>query len=104
FFYLLFYFFRHTIFILSRILKIYATLIVIITCACYIAYGVSIFVSGLISDESNSKIFLPLGLLLSGIINIFIGVIPSVITSVWLFTIFFLINCWLQGMGWSPCT
>ena len=100
--YMGYYFVRNTTSILSGILKMSATEIGIITCASYIAYGVSKFVSGLISDESNSKIFLPLGLLLSGIINIFIGVIPSVITSVWLFTIFYLINGWLQGMGWPP--
>src|SRR5699024_12402277 len=97
-----YYFVRNTTSILSGILYVSATEIGIITCDCYLAYGFSIFVSGLISDASNSIIFLPLGLLLSGIINIFIVVIPSVITSVWLFTIFYLINGWLQGMGWPP--
>lgn len=100
--YMGYYFVRNTTSILSGILNMSATEIGIITCASYIAYGVSKFVSGLISDESNSKIFLPLGLFLTGIINVFIGVIPSVITSIWLFTIMYLINGWLQGMGYPP--
>ncbi|HGD1542738.1 TPA: MFS transporter [Streptococcus agalactiae] len=97
-----YYFVRNTTSILSGILNMSATEIGIITCASYIAYGLSKFISGLISDESNSKIFLPVGLFLTGLVNVLIGVIPSVITSIWLFTIMYLINGWLQGMGYPP--
>ncbi|WP_159561247.1 MFS transporter [Streptococcus halichoeri] len=100
--YMGYYFVRNTTSILSGILKMSATEIGIITCASYIAYGLSKFISGLISDESNSKVFLPIGLFLTGLVNVLIGVIPSVITSIWLFTIMYLINGWLQGMGYPP--
>lgn len=100
--YMGYYFVRNTTSILSGILNMSATEIGIITCASYIAYGLSKFISGLISDESNSKIFLPVGLFLTGLVNVLIGVIPSVITSIWLFTIMYLINGWLQGMGYPP--
>ena len=38
-----------------------------------IAYGISKLVMGMLSDKSNARIFLPLGLILSGLTMIFMG-------------------------------
>lgn len=63
------------------------------------AYGVSKFVMGNVSDRSNPKYFLAIGLILSGITNLFI---PNSHNLVIMF-ILMLVNGWVQGMGWPPC-
>lgn len=65
----------------------------------YITYGISKFVSGVMSDQSNPRFFMALGLIVTGITNIFFGLSSSVI----LFAIFWGINGWFQGWGWPPC-
>lgn len=100
--YMGYYLVRNSTGVLSGILEMSATDIGIISCAGFLAYGISKFVSGLISDRSNSKVFLSLGLFLSGLVNLLIGVIPGIVTSVMLFTVMYLINGWLQGMGYPP--
>ncbi len=52
-----------------------------------IAYGLSKFLMGNVSDRSNARIFLPLGLLLSAITMIVMGVSPLATSSI---TIMFL--------------
>ncbi|NVY96609.1 MFS transporter [Lactobacillus sp. DCY120] len=67
-----------------------------------IAYGFSKFVMGTVSDRSNARIFLPLGLVLTAVINLVFGLIPQVSQSLSLmFCLLFLIG-WCQGMGWPP--
>ncbi|HHR6078072.1 TPA: MFS transporter [Providencia alcalifaciens] len=100
--YMGYYFVRNTTSVLSGILHMSATEIGIISCAGFLSYGISKFVSGLISDRSNSKIFLSIGLFLSGLVNVFIGYIPGILTSVTLFTVMYLLNGWIQGMGYPP--
>lgn len=100
--YMGYYFVRNSTSVLSGILEMSATDIGIISCAGFLAYGLSKFISGLISDRSNSKIFLASGLFLSGLVNVLIGAIPGIVTSVLLFTIMYLINGWIQGMGYPP--
>lgn len=100
--YMGYYFVRNSTSVLSGILEMSATDIGIITCAGFLAYGISKFVSGLISDRSNSKVFLATGLFLSGLVNLLIGAIPGIVSSVMLFTIMYLINGWIQGMGYPP--
>ena len=39
----------------------------------YITYGVSKFVSGIVSDRSNARYFMGIGLIATGIINILFG-------------------------------
>ncbi|ENY6952501.1 MFS transporter, partial [Shigella flexneri] len=46
--------------------------------------------------------FLSLGLFLSGLVNFLIGYIPGIITSVTLFSTMYLLNGWIQGMGYPP--
>ena len=67
--------------------------------ALMIAYGLSKFVMGLVSDRCNPRIFMATGLFLSGIANIFLGFASTIPI---LFTLMFL-NGWFQGMGWPPC-
>lgn len=67
-----------------------------------IAYGISKFVMATVSDRSNSRIFLPLGLLLSAITMIIMGVVPIATASITTMFLFLFINGWFQGMGWPP--
>ncbi len=64
-----------------------------------ITYGLSKFTSGIISDRSNPRYFMALGLMLTGIFNIFFGMSSSII----LFAVFWGLNGWFQGFGWPPC-
>lgn len=65
-----------------------------------IAYGLSKFLMGNLSDRSNARIFLPLGLLLSALTMIGMGTIPFALSSVALMFMLLFINGWFQGMGW----
>lgn len=65
----------------------------------YITYGVSKFISGMISDRSNPRFFMAVGLIMTGIATIFFGFSSAFIFLV----IFWLINSFFQGWGWPPC-
>ena len=67
-----------------------------------IAYGVSKFLMGSVSDRSNPKYFLPLGLLLSSGIMAAFGLVPALSTSLALIAAVQVLNGWVQGMGWPP--
>ena len=67
-----------------------------------IAYGISKFVMGNMSDKSNARTFLSLGLFLSGIVTIFMGVSTWATSSIHVMFILLLLNGWFQGMGWPP--
>lgn len=64
-----------------------------------LTYGVSKFFSGVLSDQANPRYFMALGLILTGIFNIFFGFSSSLL----LFTVFWGLNAWFQGFGWPPC-
>lgn len=68
-----------------------------------IAYGFSKFFMATISDRSNARYFLPLGLALSAVVNLCIAFIPALSASVAVFAIVMFVNGWFQGMGWPPC-
>ncbi len=68
-----------------------------------IAYGLSKFLMGSISDKSNPKYFLPLGLLLSSAIMAACGLVKAVYTSLFVLVAVQTLNGWVQGMGWPPC-
>ena len=68
-----------------------------------LAYGVSKFLMGSVSDRSNPKYFLPLGLLLSSAIMGVFGLVPALSTSLALIAVVQVMNGWVQGMGWPPC-
>lgn len=71
----------------------------LIASALTIAYGISKFLMGNLSDQSNPRYFLGTGLILSGIVNLFFGFLPSVSLMI----VFWAVNGWFQGMGWPPC-
>lgn len=65
-----------------------------------IMYAFSKFLSGVISDKSNPRFFMGIGLILTGIVNIFFGLSSSLM----IFIIFWGLNGWFQGWGWPPCS
>ena len=64
-----------------------------------LSYGLSKFFSGVISDQSNPRYFMAIGLIITGILNIFIGMS----SSLWFFVGFWALNGLFQGFGWPPC-
>ena len=80
--------------------------------ALLLAYGFSKFFTALISDRSNARLFLPIGLVLSGIANVLLAIagymgsgaaaagygaaIASTMAAIMVF------NGIFQGMGWPP--
>ncbi|MBB1272199.1 MFS transporter [Psychromonas sp. SR45-3] len=66
----------------------------------YLTYGCSKFLSGIVSDGSNPRYFMGIGLIMTGIINILFGFSSSVLmlTTLWIFNAFF------QGWGWPSCS
>ena len=71
--------------------------------AVLLAYGFSKFFSATISDRSNARYFLPVGLALSAVANLVVAFVPAVSASVALFATVMFLNGWVQGMGWPPC-
>jgi MFS transporter, OPA family, glycerol-3-phosphate transporter len=68
-----------------------------------VAYGLSKFLMGSVSDRSNPKRFLPLGLLLSSIIMATFGLASALYASLASIIAIQVLNGWVQGMGWPPC-
>lgn len=68
-----------------------------------IAYGFSKFISGSFSDRSNPRVFLPLGLILSGGIMLLMGLVPWATSSITVMFVLLFLCGWFQGMGWPPC-
>ncbi|WP_268801583.1 MFS transporter [Piscirickettsia litoralis] len=75
----------------------------LVLAAVSIAYGLSKFVMGTVSDRSNPRIFLTVGLLLSAVINIFFGATSIAMSSIPLMFCLMFLNGWFQGMGWPAC-
>ena len=67
-----------------------------------VSYGVSKFLMGSVSDRSNPKYFLPLGLLLSAAIIFASGVFKTIYASLAAVIFMQTLNGWVQGMGWPP--
>lgn len=65
-----------------------------------ISYGVSKFLSGILCDRSNPRYFMAVGLIFTGIFNIFFGLSSSLM----LLMIFWGLNGFFQGWGWPACT
>jgi OPA family glycerol-3-phosphate transporter-like MFS transporter/OPA family sugar phosphate sensor protein UhpC-like MFS transporter len=62
-------------------------------------YGVSRFVNGMWADRANARYFMVAGLLLSVVANGFFGFGSEVL---WL-GVAWMVNGWVQGMGFPPC-
>lgn len=61
-------------------------------------YGIGKFINGYISDRSDSRLFMTVGLLGSAVVSFFISFAHGIamIPFLWL------INAWFQSMGWPP--
>ena len=68
-----------------------------------VAYGLSKFLMGSVSDRSNPKYFLPLGLMLSCAIMAVSGLYKGLYASLGVVIALQTLNGWVQGMGWPPC-
>ena len=68
-----------------------------------IAYGISKFLMGTVSDRSNARNFLSLGLLLSAATMAAMGILPIATSSITIMFALLFLNGWFQGMGWPPC-
>ena len=64
-----------------------------------ISYGLSKFISGIMSDRSNPRYFMAFGLFMTGVANILFGMS----STFFVFALFWGINGWFQGFGWPPC-
>jgi phosphoglycerate transporter family protein len=62
-------------------------------------YGVSRFVNGMWADRANARYFMVAGMMLSVGANVFFGFSSTVL----FFGIAWMINGWVQGMGFPPC-
>lgn len=67
-----------------------------------IAYGLSKFLMGSISDRSNSRYFMAIGLFISASIMVTMGLAPWATSTIPIMFTLLLINGWFQGMGWPP--
>lgn len=64
-----------------------------------IAYGLGKFLMGAVSDRSNPRYFMPLGLLLTALCNFAFGWVEGYYIHLTLWAL----NGFVQGMGWPPC-
>lgn len=104
--YAAFYLIRNNVSLVSAILKEHGLMnavgIGIVANAVLFAYGLSKFFMAMLSDRSNARYFMPLGLALSAVMNLFIASVPGITGSITLFATLMFINGWFQGMGWPP--
>lgn len=64
-----------------------------------LSYAVSKFLSGMLSDKSSLRYFMSLGLILTGVFNLFFGLSSSIV----LFSVCLCFNGLFQGWGAPPC-
>lgn len=64
-----------------------------------LVYGLGKFFNGYLSDRSNARYFITIGLVGTAVISLFMGT-----TSwLWAFAGLWAVNGWFQSMGWPPC-
>ncbi len=68
-----------------------------------IAYGFSKFIMGSVSDRSNPRWFMSLGLLLTAGVTFAFGTFPAIYGSLTAIVVLQTLNGWFNGMGWPPC-
>ncbi len=64
-----------------------------------VLYGVSKFGNGIVADRANARVFMPLALAVSAILNVCFGLSSALM----FFGLFWMLNGWVQGMGYPPC-
>ena len=67
------------------------------------AYGVAKFIMGAVSDRSNPRGFMALGLLLTSAVTFAFGTMPGIYGSLAVIVGLQTLNGWCNGMGWPPC-
>jgi OPA family sugar phosphate sensor protein UhpC-like MFS transporter len=102
--YVFFYFTRKSFtFVMPEMVKdlgfTYADLGILST-VLYLTYGFSKFASGVLSDRSNPRYFMSIGLILTGVFNIVFGMSSSLL----MLTLMCAMNGIFQGWGWPPIT
>lgn len=65
----------------------------------FFTYGASKFTSGILSDRSNPRYFMGIGLIFTGICNLLFGLSSSLVV----FALLWGMNGWFQGFGWPSC-
>jgi len=68
-----------------------------------IAYGLSKFLMGSVSDRSNPRYFLAAGLIVSSGVMFIFGLMPWATSSIAIMFSLLFLNGWVQGMGWPAC-
>lgn len=80
-----------------------------------VLYGFARFVNGIWSDRVNPRFFMSIGLFLAALTNVFCGCSDTIATAMgftdaskanaisWIIGSFWIINGWVQGMGFPPC-
>ncbi len=63
-----------------------------------VVYGIGKFVNGYISDKSNARYFMVIGLLCSAVVTFILGFADSL----GFLGFFLMLNHWFQSMGWPP--
>jgi len=61
-------------------------------------YGIGKLVNGFISDRSNARYFMAIGLAVSALLSLIMGFGPGI----FFIGLFYAINGWFQSMGWPP--
>ncbi len=64
-----------------------------------VIYGISKFVNGFLGDRFNARYFMAVGLILSAILNVGFGLG----TTATMLGVIWMLNGWVQGMGFPPC-
>ncbi len=62
-------------------------------------YGLSRFINGALADRTNARMLMTAGLVLCALMNIGFGLSSTVLVL----GIFWMLNGWVQGMGFPPC-
>lgn len=64
-----------------------------------VIYGISKFANGFLADRANARVFMSVALAASALLNIAFGFSSLVV----LMGIIWMLNGWVQGMGFPPC-
>jgi len=76
-----------------------ATVMGLIGSTFFLAYAFGQFVNGFLGDKIGARRFIAAGLIVSSIINLFMGVAFDI---VWVAFLFWGLNGYFQSMGWAP--
>ncbi len=68
-----------------------------------LAYGLSKFLMGNVSDRSDARKFVVLGLSVSALITIFLGSVPLATSSITSMFVLLSLSGWFQGIGYPSC-